>query len=167
MDPHSQPRRPPCGQSMTTLRPNMEEAWRRPRTHSLSRCPNLGRRRGTDMVEAHCLHPLRHPAGDQRVGQTGSAPGHDAASYDILGMIGEKTAGIMASTSADCCAGIGTQGLPRIWAESVLSLIPEAGNNTTEISISGRSVSYRFSRQPRLTASSAKRARPSEAGRST
>lgn len=56
-----------------------------------------------------------------------SAPGPDAVSYEILGLIGKKTAEVTATALTEWCADMGTQDLPQIWAQCILSLIPKAG----------------------------------------
>lgn len=56
-----------------------------------------------------------------------SAPGPDVVPYEVVGLIGKETAGVMATALTDWCADMGTQDLPQIWAQSILSLIPKAG----------------------------------------
>lgn len=53
-----------------------------------------------------------------------SAPGPDAV---LLGLIGEATPGVMATALTNSCADMGTQDIPQIWAQSILSLNPKAG----------------------------------------
>lgn len=95
-----------------------------------------------------------------------SAPGPDAVLYEVLEEVVSKTADIVATALTNSCADMGTQDLPRIWAESVLSLIPQARKGGKK-NISGSSVSCRSSRKLLLPDSFAKRAPNYLAGRST
>lgn len=77
-------------------------------------------------------HPLTFGAEDllleaRALAKRNSAPGPDAVPYEVPGLIGEETAGVMATAPTDWCADMGTQDTPQIWAQSILSLIPKSG----------------------------------------
>lgn len=116
-------------ENANTYEGNYGGGKRRRNPPSTPRCPRHGRRPAMGMAAALSPSPGGHFDGNTRplAKVKWSAPGPDAVSDDILGLIGAETAEVMGTALTEWCADMGTQDLPQIWAQSIVPLIPKAG----------------------------------------